>query len=162
MHYQGEPHPADVKRVIVVPVDSLPLKDEAALRKFILLAGPRWSPVPPTDGGVSGLDNWGNGYIKISCEDFPRPSQNLKWASDTLDKLIEEANVRVIFRGEVDVFLIPLALQNGQDTFADVPIDTRHILSKVRKEKKGGHRPNQLFRRPTIRDFPEEWLPHPS
>jgi len=110
MHYQGEPHPADVKRVIVVPVHSLPLKDEAALHKFIILAGSRWSPVPPTDGGVSGLDNWGNGYIKISCEDFPRPSQNLKWASDTLDKLIEEANVRAVLRDMVDVFLIHLAL----------------------------------------------------
>ena len=83
-----------MKRAIVVPVDKLPLKDEIACHKFILLAGPRWSPVPSADSGVSGLEDWGNGYIKISCEDFPRPSQNLKWASDTLDKLIEEANVR--------------------------------------------------------------------
>lgn len=93
MHYQGEPHPAAVKRAIVVPVDKLPLKNETALHKVILLAGPRWSPVPPADSGVSRRDDYGNGYIKISCEDFPRASQNLKWVSDTLDKLIEEANV---------------------------------------------------------------------
>jgi len=77
-------------------VDKLPLKDDAAIHKFILLAGPRWSPVPHADAGVSSLDIWGNGYVKISCEDFPKASQNLKWASDTLDKMIEEANVRHI------------------------------------------------------------------
>lgn len=96
MHYQGEPHPVTAKRVIVAAVDRLPLNNEAALHKFLLLAGPRWSPTPPRDGGVSQLDSWGNGYIKISCENFPKPSQNLKWASDTLDKLIDEANVRLI------------------------------------------------------------------
>ncbi|KDR84889.1 hypothetical protein GALMADRAFT_107335 [Galerina marginata CBS 339.88] len=142
MQYQGERHPAALKRVIVAPVDELPLKGKDAIHKFILLAGPRWSPVPPADAGASGLAEWGNGYIKISCEDFPKSSMNLKWASDTLDKLIEEAN-------------------NGKDTFADVPIDTRHIMSKIRKAKKGDHRGNQVFKRPSIRDFPKEWLPLP-
>jgi small subunit ribosomal protein S35 len=99
MHYQGEPHPATLKRAIVVPVDKLPLKSEAAVHKLILLAGPRWSPVPPTDSGVSGLDTWELGYIKISCEAFPKASQNLKWASDRLDQLIEEANVRSLLFG---------------------------------------------------------------
>ena len=94
MHYQGEQHPASVKRSIVVPVDMLPLKNEAAVHKLILLAGPRWSPMPSADAGVSGLDTWELGYIKIACESFPKASQNLKWASDTLDRLIEEANVR--------------------------------------------------------------------
>lgn len=93
IHYQGEEHPVALKRVIVVPVDSLPLKDDAALHKAILLAGPRWSPVPHADSGVSGNDLWGNGYIKIACEDFPKASLNLKWASDTLDKIVAEANV---------------------------------------------------------------------
>ena len=97
MHYQGEPHPATAKRVIVVPVDKLPLKNEAAMHKFILLAGPRWTPTPPADAGVSPSVTWGNGYVKISCEDFPKPSQNLKWVSDTLDKLIEEANVSGLY-----------------------------------------------------------------
>lgn len=101
MHYQGEPHPATLKRAIVVPVDKLPLKSEAAVHKLILLAGPRWSPVPPTDSGVSGLDTWELGYIKISCEAFPKASQNLKWASDRLDQLIEEANVRSLLFGRI-------------------------------------------------------------
>ncbi len=35
----------------------------------------------------------GQGWIKISCERFPLERQNMKWCSDTLDKLIREANV---------------------------------------------------------------------
>lgn len=95
LNYQGEPHPVTIKRVIVAALDELPLKGESALHKFKLLAGPRWTPVPPADAGVSDLADWGNGFIKISCENFPKPSMNLKWASDTLNKLISEANVRI-------------------------------------------------------------------
>lgn len=91
--YAGEEHPATTKRVAVVAVDDLPLRHEAAVHKIKLLAGPRWTSNPPADAGVSGLSTWGNGYIKISCEDFPKPSMNLKWASDALDALIVEANV---------------------------------------------------------------------
>lgn len=93
LDYAGEKHPATAKRVIVVSVDELPLQSANAIHKIKLLAGPRWTPNPPADSGVSGLDIWDNGYIKISCEDFPRPAMNLKWASDTLDRLITEANV---------------------------------------------------------------------
>ncbi|KAH9487028.1 37S ribosomal protein S24, mitochondrial [Psilocybe cubensis] len=142
VHYQGEQHPVSLKRVIVAPVDALPLKDDSAVHKAILLAGPRWSPVPHADSGVSGNELWGNGYIKIACEDFPKASQNLKWASDTLDKLVAEAN-------------------NSADTFSDVPIDARHLVSKIRKAKGGDHRGNRPFNRTTIHDFPEEWLPKP-
>ena len=94
LDYGGEDHPAIKKRVVVVAVDSLPLKDQDAIHKFKLLAGPRWTLRPPADAGVSGIANWGDGFVKISCEDFPQPAQNLKWISDTLDKMIEEANVR--------------------------------------------------------------------
>jgi hypothetical protein len=64
------------------------------MHKFKVLAGVRWTPDPPKDAGV-GLNENGreHGYIKISCEDFPEPAQNLKWASDVIDRLIEEANV---------------------------------------------------------------------
>ncbi|KAJ3507285.1 hypothetical protein NLJ89_g6392 [Agrocybe chaxingu] len=140
VHYQGESHPAALKRVIVVPVDKLPLKTEAATHKLILLAGPRWTPNPSADAGVSGLDDWGNGYVKISCEDFPEASMNLKWASDTLDKLVEEAN-------------------NERDDFSDVPIDLRHLYAKALKSKKGDHLRSRVFHRPSIADFPKEWLP---
>jgi len=95
MHYQGESHPAVIKRVIVVPVDQLPLNGEQAIHKIKLLAGPRWTPNPPTDGGVGRNEESKNGYIKISCESFPRASMNLSWASDTLDNLIQVANVRI-------------------------------------------------------------------
>ncbi|PFH50789.1 hypothetical protein AMATHDRAFT_60439 [Amanita thiersii Skay4041] len=139
--YAGEEHPAAAKRVIVVPVDQLPLKDNDAIHKLKLLAGPRWTPNPPADAGVSDIELWGNGYIKISCEDFPKPAQNLKWASDTLDRLIMEAN------------------SSKGDKFRDVPLDMRHVYAKVRKAKKGDHRNNQVLSRPSILDFPKEWLP---
>lgn len=94
MDYAGEKHPATVKRVIVVPVAHLNLESDDAIHKLKLLAGPRWSPHPPADSGVGTQEAGGeHGYIKIACEDFPRPAMNLKWASDTLDRLISEANV---------------------------------------------------------------------
>ncbi|KAJ7071117.1 mitochondrial ribosomal subunit protein-domain-containing protein [Mycena amicta] len=90
--YGGEQHPSTSKRVVVAAVDSLPLKNADAIHRVKVLAGPRWTPHPPADAGFSGLDEWQNGYIKISCEDFPEPAMNLKWASDTMDRLIAHAN----------------------------------------------------------------------
>jgi small subunit ribosomal protein S35 len=80
---------------VVVPVAQLPLKDNKAIHKFKLLAGVRWTLHPPKDAGL-GPDETGreHGYFKISCDDFPEPAQNLKWASDMIDKLVEEAIVR--------------------------------------------------------------------
>jgi small subunit ribosomal protein S35 len=94
VHYAGEEHPVTAKRVIVVPVGDLPLRNEAAVHKIKVLAGTRWTPQPPTDAGASGIRGWGEGFIKISCERFPEPAMNLKWASDVLDRLVVEANVR--------------------------------------------------------------------
>lgn len=92
--FGGEEHPLTRKRTIVVPVQRLPLKDDAARHKFKLLAGPRWSPEPPKDSGISTDENIGqHGYVKISCEDFPEAAMNLKWASDTVDRMIAESNV---------------------------------------------------------------------
>jgi small subunit ribosomal protein S35 len=92
--YGGEEHPATAKRVIVSAVANLPLKSDAARHSLKLIAGSRWTPTRPKDSGV-GSDEAGSehGYIKISCEDFPRPAMNLKWASDALDRIITEANV---------------------------------------------------------------------
>ncbi|KAK7059049.1 37S ribosomal protein S24, mitochondrial [Paramarasmius palmivorus] len=143
IQYAGEEHPATAKRVVTVAIDDLPLRNEAAIHKFKLLAGPRWSIRPPADSGVSGLSAWGNGFVKISCEDFPNPEQNLKWISDRLDLLIKEANTL-------------------DETFRDIPLDIRHMYSKARKAKKGEHLRGRLLNRPTIRDFPQEWLPEPS
>lgn len=96
IEYGGEDHPATSKRVVVVAVDELPLTDKDSVHKFKILAGPRWSLKPPTNSGVGDLTPWGNGFVKISCEDFLYPAQNLKWISDTLDRLIREANVRLL------------------------------------------------------------------
>ncbi|TFK77184.1 hypothetical protein BDN72DRAFT_807716, partial [Pluteus cervinus] len=140
LDYAGEEHPATIKRAVVVAVDQLPLRDEDAIHKIKLLAGPRWTPNPPADAGVNGLETWGNGYIKISCEDFPQPSMNLKWASDTLDTLLAEAN-------------------NTRDRFRDVPLDERHVDSKAQKAKRGDHIRGRTHNRVSILDFPKEWLP---
>ncbi|KAF9076187.1 mitochondrial ribosomal subunit protein-domain-containing protein [Rhodocollybia butyracea] len=141
LEYGGEDHPANAKRVAVVAVDDLPLTDEYSIHKFKLLAGPRWSLKPPTNSGVSELAEWGNGFVKISCEDFSYPAQNLKWISDTLDRLIKEAN------------------DPEKDTFVDVPQDFGHLYSAARKQKLGEHRRGRILERPTIHDFPQEWLP---
>jgi small subunit ribosomal protein S35 len=93
--YLGEEHPAQNKKSVVVAVDHLPLTDQMAKKRLILLAGPRWTPNPPADSGVNKYVNWGHGYLKIACEDYPQPAMNLKWISDTLDKLVEKANVGV-------------------------------------------------------------------
>ncbi|CCL98286.1 uncharacterized protein FIBRA_00280 [Fibroporia radiculosa] len=139
--YGGEQHPVDVKRTIVVPLAQLPLKDTAAIHKFKLLAGPRWTPDPPPNSGVDRNEsNSEHGYFKIACEDFPKAAMNLKWASDTLDKLLTEAN-------------------DTRDTFADVPLDSRHLTAKARKARKGEHVYARRGVRPTIKDFPKEWLP---
>lgn len=92
--YGGEEHPVAVKRVIVVPVAHLPLKDDDARHSLKLIAGSRWTLIPPRDSGIGSDEPGGeHGYVKIACEDFQRPAMNLKWASDALDRLIEEANV---------------------------------------------------------------------
>ena len=98
MSYPGEEHPAAVKRALTVAVSQLPLKDKRAIHKFRLLAGVRWTPTPPKDSGIKLGESAEHGYVKISCEDFPEPAMNLKWVSDRLDELINEANnVRSFF-----------------------------------------------------------------
>ncbi|KAK7064302.1 carbon-nitrogen hydrolase [Favolaschia claudopus] len=138
--YAGEEHPVTAKRAIVAAVDELPLKNRDAIHRIKILAGPRWTPHPPTDGGISGLAEWKNGYIKIACEDFPQPAMNLKWASDTMDRLVAHAN-------------------NPQHNLKDIPVDLRHVYAKARKAKKGEHTRSRVFARPSIIDFPLEWIP---
>jgi len=94
--YGGEEHPVTVKRALTVAVSQLPLKDKHAIHKFCLLAGVRWTPTPPKNSGIKFGESAEHGYVKISCEDFPEPAMNLKWVSDRLDDLINEANVRYV------------------------------------------------------------------
>lgn len=141
IYYGGEEHPATEKRTIVAAISNLPLKNDAAIHKFKLLAGPRWTSEPPRDSGLGANEGGGeHGFFKISCEDFPKGAMNLKWASDTLDRLLKEAN-------------------DAKDTFSDIPLDTRHLDAKARKAKKGEHARSRGAKRPSIRDFPKEWLP---
>lgn len=62
----------------------------------------------------------------------------------------------VCSRLEIDIRLFH---KDSKDTFADIPHDTRHLVAKARKAKLGEHRSGHVFQRPTIRDFPKEWLP---
>jgi len=144
--YAGEEHPAAKKQVIVVAVSQLPLRSPEAVHKLKLLAGTRWSLEPPRDSGIAYEEDerlGKHGYVKISCEDFPGSAMNLKWGSDTLDNLLEEAN-------------------NSQDTLADIPHDQRHIDAKARKHRKGEHVRGRTAPRPSFKDFPKEWLPDPE
>lgn len=49
--------------------------------------------------------------------------------------------------------------QNSKDTFQSVPLDLRHVYSKARRAKKGDHLRGRVFGRPSLLDFPKEWLP---
>ncbi|EIW86805.1 hypothetical protein CONPUDRAFT_46120 [Coniophora puteana RWD-64-598 SS2] len=139
--FAGEEHPMTPKRTVVVPVEHLPLKGDAALHTAKLLAGARWTPEPPKDSGYQNNATVKHGYIKISCEDFPEPAMNLKWISDTLDRLVAEANN---------------PKKNG---YQALPLDERHLEAKARKAKKGDHRRGRDGNRPSLKDFPKEWLP---
>lgn len=59
--------------------------------------------------------------VKMSCESYDSPAQNKRYLAELIDKLVVEA-------------------KDSKDTFADVPLDTRH------------HKVQQKAR------FPKEWL----
>lgn len=139
--YAGEEHPATNKRIVTVAVDELPLHSERAKHKVKLLAGTRWTPSPPKDAGVAGSTVWANGFIKISCEDFPDPAMNLKWIRDRVVDLCKEANKA-----------------DDEYKLSELPVDMRHVFAQRRKAKKGDHIRARVFHKPTIFDFPSEWL----
>lgn len=141
------------------------ISSRAARRKLLLLAGPRWNPFEKriessesdaAEGQQSTtekelLDLYGEqeeierialdtgvGSIKISCELFPNERMNIKWCSDAVDKLIEEANT-------------------DAEAVKDVPIDLRH--AKAREESRKGFKRHGA---PSLKDFPAEWLSKPS
>jgi len=149
MSYGGEEHPVTVKRAVTVAVSQLPLNNKHAIYKFRLLAGPRWTPTPPKDSGIRLGENAEHGYVKVSCEDFPEPAMNLKWVSDRLDDLINEAN-------------------KENDRFKDIPVDRRHLEARLAKAKSGKLKRDlaggvgRYSSPPSIKDFPKSWLPRPS
>jgi len=69
--------------------------------------------------------------FKFSCDKFPHANQNKKYLSDLLDKLLEEA-------------------KKEEDTFEDIPMDTRHIEKRLKKKKLRGLKfPVEWYRPPT-------------
>ena len=119
------------------------LKSSFAKHKFLLLLGPRWRPADSAlvqrlnDALVSGAEALESlyaseplGEFKITSSDLPHQSQNMKWCSDVLDKMIAESN--------------------KEPTFADVPLDVRPYISST---SRGGQ-----IERASIADFPKEWL----
>jgi small subunit ribosomal protein S35 len=155
-----------VKRAVTVAVSQLPLNNKNAMYKFRLLAGPRWTPTPPKDSGIKLGENAEHGYVKISCEDFPEPSMNLKWVSDRLDDMITEANVCLSLL-TVPNDSLTLGSQNAKDRFKDIPVDRRHLEARLAKAKSGKLKRDlaggvgRYSSPPSIRDFPKSWLPQP-
>ncbi|PWN86624.1 hypothetical protein FA10DRAFT_270177 [Acaromyces ingoldii] len=145
VHLQGEAHPMTAKAVMTVSVADLfehlagqgKLRDADARRKFLLLAGPRWD-AGHVKHGVEEAEKEalqkGVGEIKISSERFQVQAQNVKWCSDALDRMIEEAS-------------------SNSAEFKDVAIDFRPTL--VREAKRKGFERRAA---PSIKDFPQEWL----
>ena len=168
MSYGGEEHPVTVKRAVTVAVSQLPLNNKHAIYKLRLLAGPRWTPTPPKDSGIKLGENAEHGYVKISCEDFPEPAMNLKWVSDRLDDLINEANVRVSSILIFPDYSLTSGSQNESDSFKDIPVDRRHLEARLAKAKSGKLKRDlaggvgRYSSPPSIKDFPESWLPRPS
>ncbi|BGP22878.1 mitochondrial ribosomal subunit protein [Rhodotorula toruloides] len=141
-HYQGEEHPSSRRISIRVPVSALPLASPEAVHKFKLLAGARWHPpLPDSLKHPHEVKAWkvaqgekDEGVFEMSCEVFPYDRMNEKWCSDTLEKLLKEAN------------------DLKKETFADIPIDTRFRRKRLMKNGK-------LRRNITFANYPKEWLP---
>lgn len=139
-HYQSEEdHPAANKVVVTVSVPALQatkaIKSDDAARKFRLLAGPRWNSRDDT--------------VKISCEQYTYQQFNEHWCSETLDKLIHEANVRHLVLCSNDTHT--RLLQTMKESFDLLQPDKRPTMRRLVKSGKANET--------TIKDFPKEWLP---
>ncbi|KAL1925282.1 mitochondrial 37S ribosomal protein mS35 [Calcarisporiella thermophila] len=95
-NYMGESHPVERKVVATIKVDSLGLTP-VERHKFLLLCGPRYNPEKEE--------------VCFSCERFPYQSQNRKYVSDLVERLLAEA-------------------KDKTDTFEDIPLDLRHVKQK--------------------------------
>jgi small subunit ribosomal protein S35 len=108
-HNTSEPNdPLSAKKVIRVPISRLPLPSPDAVKRFKLIAGPRWVPPPGVlpDGTLPDSvkkdlgEDEKEGYFVMSEEGWKEGRMNRKWLSDVLDKLVDEANVSRIRRFE--------------------------------------------------------------
>jgi hypothetical protein len=84
------------KSVVHVPVSRLPLSDDAAIHRFKLLAGPRWIPpknaILQQEGGEVVAEEE-HGWFKMSQDSFGEVRLNRQWLMDTMQRLVQEANV---------------------------------------------------------------------
>lgn len=83
------------KSVVHLPISRLPLNDAAAIHRFKLLAGPRWIPpksvVLQQTREAEGEEE--HGSFKMSQDSFGDVRLNRQWLMDTIQRLIQEANV---------------------------------------------------------------------
>lgn len=76
---------------------------------------------------------------------------NEKWCSDTLDKIIKEAEVRrIIPRTSIHHILTRGMIQDTTDLMTDISLDTRATESR--------HRKSRTKKIVTLAHFPTEWL----
>lgn len=155
-HFQGEPHPASAKVVLTLDIGQLwaskTLSSPIALHKFLLIAGARWQPPSPAwveqwnaaraePAKLEALVQSGHlGTLKMASDTYPHESQNMKWCSDTLDAMIQAAQVRHPTTPH----------SQTAPTMEDVPLDVRPYI------KSPGRGPRHA--RATKDDFPAEWL----
>ena len=103
----GQPnHKITQNAISTVPVSSLPLSSPEAVHRLKLLAGPRWTPgrkdvreldIHPNAGFNRGPRDIGkDGWLYMSCDKFQGHRMNRKFLSDTLERLVEAANVSVV------------------------------------------------------------------
>ncbi|KAG9300433.1 hypothetical protein G9A89_010058 [Geosiphon pyriformis] len=123
----GEPSPIEKKVVLTFQLSDLILQTQMVrvqAHKFIVLCGPHYNLPKGAPWKQTFNDKeWPfRGSLKFVCDKFPHQAQNKKYLSDLLDRLVNEA-------------------KDMKDTFADIPIDLRHIKRK---------HPNYIF--------PKEWL----
>ncbi|CAG7853431.1 SubName: Full=Uncharacterized protein {ECO:0000313/EMBL:CCA73172.1} [Serendipita indica DSM 11827] len=151
--YAGElHHPVTPKRVIVVPISKLQLRNADAIHNIKVIAGPLdfrklHEPVYASKATSASKDiEAEHGYQDI-LRIVPEGPMNLKWCMDTLRKLVSEANAR--------------ATSSSPDSFTDIPLPTRHHDSRLRSHGRGGGSYKAERRRVTLADFPKEWLPSP-
>lgn len=152
-----------------MPVASLPLADEAALHRFKLLAGARWTPAhgePRGEVATGGKEEKRHGWFKMSEESFPEGGMNRQWMIDTLRKMVLEANVRSLPHFTTDNMLTSIgAPQNPTSDILKgnakelLPLDTRHVVARQRKkngrtalERRGGEVVGG------VKGFPKAWL----
>ncbi|GHJ85433.1 hypothetical protein NliqN6_1835 [Naganishia liquefaciens] len=141
------------KSVVHVPISRLPLSDDAAIHRFKLLAGPRW--IPPKNvilqqEGEEATAEEAHGWFKMSQDSFGEVRLNRQWLTDTMQKLVQEAN-------------------STTSTIAqqELPLDLRHVYARLRK-KRDGKRGDHVWARVQARaaagngggvpGFPKEWL----